>query len=315
MPKKLDRYEFIWKAIQVHGYKDDYREVNYINNDTEVVLIDSKNIKFKVTPHTFLKGYRNKLSRKKRKGNPLYTFKQIKDRIIKEKGDAYDFSLVKYSDNDIIPLSTIVTLRCKKCNNLITRSLKAHFRYNCPFHKKITFEIFKERGNKIHNYKYIYNEDKYKGYCFETIITCPIHGDFKQIPYNHINGDGCPKCNQSKLEIEVSILLSNNNIVYDVFKKFDWLGRKSLDFYLPDYNVAIECQGKQHFESVVFFGGEKGLILTIKRDELKNKLCKEHNIPIIYYTNQKQIKNYSLGKLIYNKEDLLKEILKYGNNQ
>lgn len=29
---------------------------------------------------------------------------------------------------------------------------------------------------------------------------------------------------------------------------FPFLKRQSLDFYIPKYNVAIECQGEQHFE-------------------------------------------------------------------
>ena len=32
-----------------------------------------------------------------------------------------------------------------------------------------------------------------------------------------------------------------------------------LDFYLPEYNMCIEYDGIQHFESVTFFGGDKYL--------------------------------------------------------
>ena len=35
------------------------------------------------------------------------------------------------------------------------------------------------------------------------------------------------------------------------------LGSLSLDFYLPEHKIAIECQGEQHFEPVKHFGGEK----------------------------------------------------------
>ena len=31
----------------------------------------------------------------------------------------------------------------------------------------------------------------------------------------------------------------------------------SLDFYLPKYNMAIECQGEQHYKPIEYFGGEK----------------------------------------------------------
>ena len=44
--------------------------------------------------------------------------------------------------------------------------------------------------------------------------------------------------------------LKENNIEFETQKRFKWLGGKSLDFYLPKYNIAIECQGLQHFRPV-----------------------------------------------------------------
>ena len=63
------------------------------------------------------------------------------------------------------------------------------------------------------------------------------------------------------------------------------MGRQSLDFYLPDYNIAIECQGIQHFEPIDFFGGEEKFDEQIERDRIKYNLCKNNNINIIYYSN------------------------------
>jgi hypothetical protein len=53
-----------------------------------------------------------------------------------------------------------------------------------------------------------------------------------------------------------------------------WLGRQHFDVYFPEYNVAIEYHGKQHFEPVEFFGGEKAFKQNIKRDARKIKLAK-----------------------------------------
>lgn len=71
---------------------------------------------------------------------------------------------------------------------------------------------------------------------------------------------------------------------------FDWLKYVSflkLDFYLPDYNTAIECQGIQHFEPTDFSGKNsevvKFLFETNKiRDDIKQKLCEENNVNLIY---------------------------------
>lgn len=84
--------------------------------------------------------------------------------------------------------------------------------------------------------------------------------------------------------------LMNNLSNYEYQKKFDWLGLKSLDFFLPDLDVAIEVQGKQHFQSVDFFGGEDNFRIIIERDELKYNLCKEHGIIILYYVHDNSIK-------------------------
>ena len=82
----------------------------------------------------------------------------------------------------------------------------------------------------------------------------------------------------------------------------------SLDFYLPDYNIAIECQGIQHFNSVSFFGGASFLEEAKKRDDKKRILCKENGINLLYYSDLNIDFPY---EVITNINDLLKEIEKY----
>lgn len=92
------------------------------------------------------------------------------------------------------------------------------------------------------------------------------------------------------MERKVYKLLLEKKVVFERQKRFDWLGRQSLDFYLPEYNIAIECQGEQHFKPVDFGGkGEKVAIeefnLTLKRDSLKKELCNKNGINILYLNN------------------------------
>ena len=58
-----------------------------------------------------------------------------------------------------------------------------------------------------------------------------------------------------------------------------------LDFFLPEYGVAIECQGRQHFVPSDLFGGEEFYKLTIERDAAKKKLCQKHGIRLLYFSN------------------------------
>lgn len=53
------------------------------------------------------------------------------------------------------------------------------------------------------------------------------------------------------------------------------------DFYLPDYNILIEYDGKQHFEIINFFGGKKRLIEQNIKDNIKTEYCKNNNIKLI----------------------------------
>lgn len=74
-------------------------------------------------------------------------------------------------------------------------------------------------------------------------------------------------------------------------------GQMSYDIFIKELNVAIEYQGKQHFEPVNFFGGEYGFHNTQRRDYEKLKLSREHNVHLIYINYWEEINE----QLILNK--------------
>ncbi len=45
-----------------------------------------------------------------------------------------------------------------------------------------------------------------------------------------------------------------------------WLGKQRLDVYLPELRLAIEYQGKQHTDSVEFFGGQDAYEKNLERE-------------------------------------------------
>jgi len=63
----------------------------------------------------------------------------------------------------------------------------------------------------------------------------------------------------------------------------EWLGRQRLDIYIPNMKLAIEYQGRQHYEPVDFFGGKEGFEQTQKRDRIKAKKCSLNGIELIYF--------------------------------
>lgn len=130
---------------------------------------------------------------------------------------------------------------------------------------------------------------------------------------------GCPICNESHLERDVRLFLQENNIQFEYQKRFDWLGRQSLDFYLPDYNIAIECQGLQHFNEVEHFGGKEEFKKILRRDNIKNIKCFDNNIKLFYIVkNIKEIKIKGkvlnrLYKELYEINDFSEKIIKINN--
>jgi very-short-patch-repair endonuclease len=78
--------------------------------------------------------------------------------------------------------------------------------------------------------------------------------------------------------------LDNKKIRYHREYKFDDCKNINLlkfDFYLPDYNLCIEYDGRQHFESMDIFGGDIEFEKRKKNDKIKNDFCKDSKIRML----------------------------------
>lgn len=66
-------------------------------------------------------------------------------------------------------------------------------------------------------------------------------------------------------------------------------GQMSYDVFISGLNVAIEYQGKQHFEPVEFFCGKESFEDLQARDKLKAKLSAENGIKLVYINYWEEI--------------------------
>jgi hypothetical protein len=66
------------------------------------------------------------------------------------------------------------------------------------------FYNFLEKSNKIHNEFYNYDKVNYINARTKIIIVCPKHGDFEQLPFNHLKGKGCKICGIEKVKEKLS---------------------------------------------------------------------------------------------------------------
>ena len=282
MPKKINKEEFIKKSISIHGNKYDYSKVEYINDKTKVCIICPEHGEFWQEPHSHLKGY----GCKKCKRGGKYDTKIFINKAKQVHGDKYNYSKSKY----IGSLDKICII-CPE-HGEFWQEASSHLRgKGCPYCNKthkLSTEKFINKAKQIHGERYDYSKVEYTNKKTKVCIICPEHGEFWQEPRHHLEGAKCPQCNESKLEESIRILLSDNNIkfVKNCSKTtLCWIGRQHLDFYLPDYGIAIECQGKQHFFENEYFGGLNGFKNILLRDKTKKMLCDKNGVNLLYYSD------------------------------
>lgn len=303
--------EFIELSNKKHNNKYDYSKVVYNGLHEKVKIICPIHGEFEQLAGSHLKGSGcPECSGFFSNGERIKLTKETF--LLKSKNNHsinYDYSKVEFNQpNDKVKIICPV-------HGEFMQSAKYHSQGgNCPRcagSYTITSDEFIEKAKLIHGNKYNYSNVKYKNYYTKVCITCPIHGEFWQTPNNHLFGAGCPTCPQSNLEGEMREFLIRHNIKFLQEKGFVWLKSKKylyLDFYLPEYNVAIECQGLQHFKPVNMFGGSDYYNKTLERDKLKYELCKKHNIDLLYFSNANI--NYPY-KVYENYRELLEEIKKH----
>lgn len=328
--KKRTQEEWVQLCAERHKGKYDYGEADFkhLTEDGKVKIIcheldenGNEHGEFWQRPSQHLRGKGCPKCGNKQKTTATFC-KEFKEKY----GDKYDLSLVEYKG-----IFEHVTVICPICKHIfqITPHNMLHGR-NCPNcailrakeRYKLPTKIVQERINQVFNGKYDLSLMNYenidtpvKVICHEVDENGNEHGVFEQIPYMLFKGHGCPKCGQSKLENTIQVFLDRNNIqsIYEYSPK--WLNRQSLDFYLPEYNVAIECQGKQHFEKVNFGMTseeeiEERFQYTIFNDKKKAKLCEENGVKLLYYSDLDIEYPYDVFE---DKEKLLEEIKKYSS--
>ena len=281
--QSLSKERFVEKANLIHDDLYDYSMSKYKNYKTPVEIICQHHGAFAQTPSNHLSGAGCTICGNDRIKLTLEDFK-IKSKSIHF--DKYDYSLVEYNNS-----KTSVVIICPihgKFHQTPHDHLSGRGCNKCAIVERAD-GLKKSKGDFIlesclvHENKYDYSYVEYVNSKTKVKIICPIHGEFEQAPTHHTKGVGCPYCNESKGERKISKLLKENLIKFVRQKKFE--GCKNVlqlpfDFYLPEYNICIEYDGRQHFEPVDYFGGEKALELTKINDGIKSDYCSNNGVKL-----------------------------------
>jgi hypothetical protein len=175
--------------------------------------------------------------------------------------------------------------------------------------KKVPIEEFIERARKLHGNRYNYSLVKYE-YTFEKVkIICPKHGIFEQRGTNHLTGNRCPYCRESRGEEKIAEYLIKNNVIFKRQHRIkECRNKKPLPFDFAVFEdeektklkCLIEFDGAQHFRVCPNYKMEERDLAKIQyHDSIKNLYCEKENIPLlrISYKEYNQIETILKDKL------------------
>lgn len=165
-------------------------------------------------------------------------------------GDKYDYSKTVYINpkEKVCIICPIHGEFWQKPYNHLNGQGCSKCRYEALSNKyRKTTEQFIEEARKIHGNKYDYSKVNYNLCQDKVTIICPKHGEFKQRPLSHIQGQGCPHCyNETKIG---KYVLGNNNFIKKARKihgdKYDY---SNVKYTLTRNKVVIICPIHGEFE-------------------------------------------------------------------
>lgn len=257
---------FIEKAREVHGDKYDYSEVDYVNNRTNVKIIDRncpENPVFYQTPYNHLRGHEN----------PFYRNERISDSKHMDWVELYQKLVASHPNENLeYPEQDVKNLHCKI--RIIDHDLRpdgteygeywqeanAHLKGSGHPQKAIDRNADAQRLTKdefIRRVKekqpksdfdfsfvsYVNNRTKVKMYCNKLGGDGKPHGEFIAWAGNLMKGKGCPKCGHhtSRAEDELQTFFEKMGFKVETRKRL--LGTVEIDIFLPEINLGIEYDG------------------------------------------------------------------------
>lgn len=208
----------------------------------------------------------------------LKNYKLLSDMTdIKRNTDYIEYACDKHP-NDIqkMRISNFINGKgCPKCN------IENHSKQYALSIEEVIERISKLGGKLMNSedYKHI-TKKNLKIACpnCEEIFTTSLRN------FTQHEGQLCPKCSKKESvgEFKIKTYLESNNINFISQKWFADcrdINPLPFDFYLPDNNVCIEFDGRQHYEETKW--SHNRLEYTQKHDHIKTIYCEENGITLI----------------------------------
>lgn len=157
---------------------------------------------------------------------------------------------------------------------------------------KLTNTEFINKAKIKHNNKFSYENCNYINSKNKVIITCPVHGDFEQMPTKHLYGDGCPSCGGSKNMTTEEFIAKANKVHNNkyLYEKVNYINNKS--------KITITCPEHGDFEQIAGNHLSKHGCNDCKKTLVGNKLIKSVE-QFVVDANKKHNNFYNYDKVVY----------------
>ena len=276
--------QFIESAVQVHGDKYDYSNVEYMNSNTLVKIICEEHGEFTQVAVVHLTGHGcyqcgiTARSKKHTMSNNEFIVQSIQLH-----GDKYDYSNVVYvksiekvkiickEHGDFLqsPMGHLQGQGCTVCGYLVN-GLK----------QRSNTEEFIKKAIEIHGDTYDYRKVEYIKSKEKVIIICKIHGEFLQPPHDHLCSSSCPLCFN---KTEGKLFEKMKHIYPSITTQFKQQWCKNVtylpyDFCIPEHKIIIELDGPQHFHQISNWQSPEE---TFVNDKYKEQCANDNNYSVI----------------------------------
>ncbi len=201
MSRRKTIEEFVAQARARHGDTYDYSKVKYISGQKKVIIVCPVHGDFEQTPSNHLTGGSSRgagclkcsweVNRQSQE--------QFILRAQKIHENKYDYSKVNY-----INCYTKIIIGCPEHGEFLqtpdTHAGGIGHKAGCSKcaveRRTHTLEGFITRAREIHGDRYDYSKAEYRGFLKNLTIVCPEHGEFEQLPSNHLSkrASGCRFC-------------------------------------------------------------------------------------------------------------------------
>ena len=255
LKRTLPFEKVIEKANKIHNNKYDYSKANYKNVHQHITIICPEHGEFQQTPAHHLQGQNcPKCGKLKAQDSRRKT----QEDFIIEAQEVHKNADVKYDYTKVIYKSTHekVIIICSKHGEFTqapAQHLQGHGCWDCGVEKRTLVQRsntdeFIEKAKKIHGELYDYSKVEYITRDTKVVIICPKHGSFKQVPYSHLQGNGCNTCGN-----EIIALKKLSNTAEFIEKSRKVHGISTYNYSQTNYvnntsNVIITCPKHGNFK-------------------------------------------------------------------